>query len=85
VQLFVDPEKAKEIFEQMDDTKRLRATFVTVDWQKKVVKAAAKEIPVEKVGERMDGWRIGEGPIFIVKPFGIQGSGGDIGVDKKEK
>ena len=85
VQLFADPTKAREIFQQLTGDKQLRATFLVVDWKKKSVEARAKELPVSLEGERPDGWKVGVGPIFFVKPFGIQASGGDIGVKSKEK
>jgi hypothetical protein len=85
VQLFADPAKAREVFQQLTDDKRLRATFLVVDWKKKSVEALTKELPESLEGERPDGWKVGVGPIFFVKPFGIQASGGDIRADKKEK
>ena len=78
VQLFTDPGKAREIFQQLNHTTRLRATFITVDWKKKTVEAMEKELPVDMRGERMEGWRVGVGPIFSVVPVGIQASSGDI-------
>lgn len=85
VQLFADPAKASEIFQQLTGDKRLRATFLVVNWKGKSVEALAKELPVSLEGERPDGWKVGVGPIFFVKPFGIQASSGDIRADKKEK
>jgi predicted flavoprotein YhiN len=83
VQLFADPEKAKEIFEQLRSEIRQRATFLTLDWAKKSVEGTVKEFPVDGKGERMVGWKIGVGPIFSSACFGIQANSGDIGVEKK--
>ena len=78
VQLFSDPGKAREIFQQLNNSTRLRATFITVDWKKKTVEAMEKELPIDLRGERMEGWRVGVGPIFSVTPVGIQSLSGDI-------
>ena len=82
VQLFADPGAAGEIFRQLSDTKRLRATFVALDWEARQVRAEAKELPESMEGERMECWKVGQGPIFSVKPFGIQVAGGDTCSDE---
>jgi len=71
VQLFADPGRAKEEFLQLNGSNKIRATFIIVDWQGKMVECIAKELPVEIGGEKADGWKVGSGPIFFVK--GIQG------------
>jgi hypothetical protein len=78
VQLFADPVKAREIFQQLNNSQKLRATFITVDWLKKTVEAMEKTLPVDLSGERMEGWKVGVGPIFSVVPVGIQSLSGDI-------
>ena len=63
VQLFKEPRKAEEIFRQLNDPRKLRATFITVDWGKRKVEAMVKETPENS--EKMDHWEIGKGPIPI--------------------
>ena len=77
VQLFLDPAKAKEIFQQLDSKEKIRATFLTADWMEKKVEGEVKELPLDKSGERMEYWQLGVGPIFSSVPFGIQQSSGD--------
>ena len=84
VQLFADPVKAREIFQQLTDARRLRATFLVVNWKGKTVEALARELPVSLEGERPDGWKVGVGPIFSVEAAGKRASGGDIRVESKE-
>jgi hypothetical protein len=72
VQLFEEFAKAKEVFEQLTGSQKLRATFISMDWEKKFIEGLVKELPESLKGERMDRWELGKGPIYSVKPFGTQ-------------
>jgi hypothetical protein len=74
VQLFENHDKAMEIFRQLSGHDKLRATFISLNWGSGVVFAETKTLPEDKSGERMVGWKLGEGPIFALQPFGIQKS-----------
>ena len=77
VQLFADPDKLKESFDNLKgkvNQAPQRATFLSLFYAKKedgVVLSlrdfVAKDLPVPEVPieERPDAWRLGEGPIKI--------------------
>lgn len=74
VQLFADPAKAKESFDNMPGKigqPPQRATFIRLDYTAGVTVAEAwsKDLPVPQVPpeQRPDGYRIGEGPITFKK------------------
>ena len=70
VQLFADPEKARETFRQLNSSTKLRATFLVVDWQGKKVETEVKELP-QASEKGIDYWVIGAGPVYV-KPYGAQ-------------
>lgn len=70
VQLFADPDKAGESFDNLKGKigqLPQRATFIKLDYVNAVTVAISKDLPVPEipVAERPDGWRLGEGPIKI--------------------
>jgi hypothetical protein len=84
VQLFADPEKAKEVFEQLHGKPGqppARATFVSLDWVNRKVEASAHDLPlpVEDPAQRPDAWRLGEGPINFPKPLDSKGDADNTG------
>jgi len=77
VQLFADPDKAKESFDNMPGKigqSPQRATFIRLDYTagSTVAEAWSKGLPVPEVppDQRPDGFRIGEGPITFKKEEG---------------
>ena len=72
VQLFSDPDRAKESFDNLMGTvgqKPQRATFIQVQYVdgKREISAWAKNLPVEDVpaSERPDAWIVGKGPVWF--------------------
>jgi len=68
VQLFSEPEKALESFDNLAGTpaqKSQRATFLSVSYVDKTASIKIKDLPVPPmpVEERPDGYRLGEGPV----------------------
>jgi hypothetical protein len=82
VQLFAEPDGAREAFRQLKCLPKqlpFRATFIDLDWQGKVVTAESRNLPeIEDAESRPDGWKLGEGPIFFPQESGKKKSGGDI-------
>ena len=68
VQLFSDPEKAMASFENWAgrvNQAPQRATFLNIDYGAKGVKMTVKELPSLALLEKLDGYRLGEGPVKI--------------------
>ena len=71
VQLFADPDKARESFAQLigkSDDKPQRATFLQLDYKTAVLNVSVKDLPIVESKENSpDGYRLGEGPIYFDK------------------
>lgn len=70
VQLFHDPDKAGESFDNLKGKQGQapqRATFIKLDYVKASVVSVSKDLPVPEppVEDMPDGWRLGEGPVKI--------------------
>jgi hypothetical protein len=68
VQLFAEPEKALESFDNLAGTltqKPQRATFLNVSYVDKTAGIKIKDLPVPPlpVEERPDGYKLGDGPV----------------------
>jgi len=73
VQLFSNPDVSFAAFKELTSEKKIRGTYVKVDWSGNIVESWSKELPTDGIGERMDYWEVGKGPVFRIKPMGIQG------------
>lgn len=72
VQLFSDPDKAGESFDNLNGRqgqKPQRATFIKLDYANATTTGVSKDLPVPPtpIDERPDGYRIGEGPVKFDK------------------
>lgn len=70
IQLFADPDKAGESFDNLKgkiNQKPQRATYIKLDYEKATVVSVSKDLPVPEipVEDRPDAWRLGEGPVNI--------------------
>lgn len=68
VQLFASPDKATESFNNLagrKGQKPQRATFLKIGFVEKKVEMLVKDLPIPELSEKMDAFRLGEGPIKI--------------------
>ena len=68
VQLFENPDKALGSFRNLAGRigqKPQRATFLKIDCEKKVAEILIKDLPAPELFEKLDGYRLGEGPVKI--------------------
>lgn len=68
VQLFAEPDKAVASFNNLvgkKEQKPQRATFLKIGYEGKVVEMLVKDLPAQELFDKLDGYRLGEGPIKI--------------------
>ena len=66
VQYYTSPDKALASFSNLAGQlgqKSQRATFLKIDYEKDVVEMFVKKLPSPELMEKLDGYRLGEGPV----------------------
>ena len=65
-QYYASPDKAKESFKNLAGVvgqKPQRATFLKIEYGSKIVEMLVKDLPTPELTEKLDGYRLGEGPV----------------------